>query len=350
MSPLISVVVPFCNAGETLLRTLRSALRQTHSPIEIIAVDDGSTDDSLTLVKAAAREDSRIRVISQTNCGVAAARNTGIGAAQGEFVAPLDADDLWHPEKLERQLRCFEGAGPDVGLVYSWYRRIDEQDLVIAPSPSPVIEGRVLHRHLDWNFISNGSSPLVRTAIAREIGYDPRLREAGNQGCEDYLLQVRVALRYQFRCAPGFLVGYRRSGGAMSGNVARMIRSHIQMYRLLMPDLHDSARHLASEKISALFVELARNRLHRGRLRQAARALRQAWTHAPAAAIRHGLDQVPAVFRQWKASRRSGSTGATEIGRSFDLLDPMECEGLWRPRRRLARLRQLQALDEDAAD
>lgn len=347
MSPLISVIIPVFNAGPGLHKTLASARRQSHSRIEIIIVDDGSTDDSLDLARAAACEDNRIRVISQANGGVAVARNAGVLAAQGDFVAPLDADDIWHPEKLERQIRCFAKAGDDVGLVYSWYRRIDEGEIVVAPSPSPVIEGWVLHRHLDWNFISNGSSPLIRTHIARECRYDRRLRDAGNQGCEDYLLQLQIARRHRFGCAPGFLVGYRRSNSSMSSSVARMIRSHIQMYQILMPDLDGDARRLACEKIAALFVDLARNRLRRGHVAEALGSLGEAWRHSGPATIRQAFGQVPAALRQIRAARRgAGGPGRAEVGRRFDELDPMECEGLWRPRRRLARLNGLKELDD----
>jgi glycosyltransferase involved in cell wall biosynthesis len=98
--PLTSVVIPAYNAELFLERTLRSALRQTHSNLEVIVVDDGSTDKTRAIAAAAATTDDRVRIISVPNGGVAKARNIGIAEANGEFVAFLDADDLWHPTKI----------------------------------------------------------------------------------------------------------------------------------------------------------------------------------------------------------------------------------------------------------
>src|SRR6266481_2960226 len=101
--PLTSVVIPAYNAELFLERTLRSALRQTHSNLEVIVVDDGSTDKTRVIAEAAAAIDDRVRIISVPNGGVAKSRNIGIAEANGEFVAFLDADDLWHPAKFELQ-------------------------------------------------------------------------------------------------------------------------------------------------------------------------------------------------------------------------------------------------------
>ena len=120
MPNLISVVIPAYNATATLAETLRSALRQTHAELEVIVVDDGSKDGTRAMAESFAAEDPRVRVISKANAGVAAARNTGIDAARGDFIAPLDADDLWHPDKLRLQLERFTNGPPSLGLVYNW--------------------------------------------------------------------------------------------------------------------------------------------------------------------------------------------------------------------------------------
>src|SRR5262245_43574539 len=104
--PSASVIIPAYNAGRWIARTLQSAQNQTLTQIEIIVVDDGSTDDTADIVRSAMNEDPRIILIQQPNRGVASARNSGIAAARSEFVAPLDADDLWHPERLKRHVEA----------------------------------------------------------------------------------------------------------------------------------------------------------------------------------------------------------------------------------------------------
>ncbi|NEK55550.1 glycosyltransferase, partial [Rhizobium leguminosarum] len=104
--PLVSVVIPAFNASRYIERTLRSAGRQTYRNLEIIVVNDGSTDDTAKVVEKMALADPRIRMLSTANRGVAAARNTGIQESTGRFVAFLDADDLWHQTKIEKQVNA----------------------------------------------------------------------------------------------------------------------------------------------------------------------------------------------------------------------------------------------------
>ena len=106
--PLISVIVPVHNGERFLSETLVSALSQTFPDFELIIVDDGSSDRSPRLIEDFLARDARVRAARQLNSGVAAARNRGIAEARGEFIATLDADDLWRPQKLEKQVLAFE--------------------------------------------------------------------------------------------------------------------------------------------------------------------------------------------------------------------------------------------------
>jgi glycosyltransferase involved in cell wall biosynthesis len=101
----VTVVIPVYNGECFIDRTLASALAQTYDPLEVVVVDDGSTDRTPIIVEAAAARDNRIRLLRAQKSGVAAARNLGITEARGKLIAPLDADDLWHPEKIARQVR-----------------------------------------------------------------------------------------------------------------------------------------------------------------------------------------------------------------------------------------------------
>ncbi|MCJ8280869.1 MAG: glycosyltransferase family 2 protein, partial [Rivularia sp. ALOHA_DT_140] len=121
--PKVSVIIPAYNAMGFLPETLESVLQQTFTDFEILIINDGSSDD---IVEWASKiSDSRVRLITQINQGVSAARNTGIRNSQGEYIAFLDADDLWEPTKLEKQVNCLK-ANPGVGLVYTWTTFIDQ--------------------------------------------------------------------------------------------------------------------------------------------------------------------------------------------------------------------------------
>jgi hypothetical protein len=270
--PLVTTIIPAYNARRTIAATIQSALAQTHGEMEVVVVDDGSTDDTLAIVQGLARGEPRIRIVSHENRGLASARNSGILAARGEYVAPLDADDIWHPEKIARQLAAID-AVPGAALAYGWFRNIDPEDRVLPGSGAPVVEGWAYHRHLDQNFVSNGSSPLVRADVAREILYEPILA----LGCEDYMFQLRVARLYPIACARGWLTGYRRTPGSMSTGVLRMIDAHLQMYGMLLGDAGGEADRIIRHRIAQLQVERARNRVRRGHMGEAGRALATAF-------------------------------------------------------------------------
>jgi glycosyltransferase involved in cell wall biosynthesis len=226
LTPLVSVIVPVFNAGPSIGETLDSALAQTYRNIEIIVVNDGSNDDTMTAVTKRAHLDSRLRVVEQENQGVASARNLGVSAAKGDLIAPLDADDIWDRTKLERQVQRMQECGESVGFVYSWWVWIDEDRRILATSPRWHLEGRVLEKLLQVNFTGNASVPLFRRrALELAGGYDSLLRKEGGQGCEDWDLAIRIAERHDVAFVPAVLVGYRRRASGMSAACHAMWRS-----------------------------------------------------------------------------------------------------------------------------
>jgi glycosyl transferase family 2 len=322
--PLVSVIVPAFNAAFTVEETLRSVLAQTYERIEVIVVDDGSTDDTVATVANVAGHDARVRLERQTRRGVAAARNRAIRVASGEFIAPMDADDLWHPSKLQRQIERFQGCEPDLGLVYSWHRFIDADGLVLGDSDQPVIEGWVLHQHLQWNFIGNGSMPLFRTEALSGLSYEPSLQR-----------------HWRFGCAPGFLVGYRRSSDAMSADRVRMVRSHAAIYQILESDLSGSARTLCQRKGVEYQVQLSRNRATAGRLGEAVHVLGKALN----ADVAHGLRRLAAEYGRLPAlalRKLLRTDPPPSRSAAFLALDPMDGALTWRAP---ARMRQLARMD-----
>jgi len=233
---LVTVVIPAYNAARTISETLRSARAQTHRNLEILVVDDGSKDETAAIVAYHAAKDSRIRLIAQANAGVAAARNRGIAEAKSDLVAPLDADDLWAPTKIEKQLQAMTRGGEKVALVYTWFAVIDEQGNVNDLDHQPRDSGQVVRRMCRGNLVGNGSSPLMRKqAILEAGGFESSLRAAHAQGCEDLLLYFRISERHEFAVVPEHLTGYRRHAETMSEDSLQMLRSYQlvtqEMYR-----------------------------------------------------------------------------------------------------------------------
>lgn len=235
--PLVSVVIPAFNASGTLQQTLRSVSAQTYRNLEIIVVDDGSVDHTALIARTYRQIDPRVRLVQKSNGGVASARNAGTKASAAEFVAFIDADDLWHPTKIAKQMALLTANGNDMALVYAPFRRIDVSGMVLGSSRNHRVDGWVVNRHFYVNFIGNGSSILVRKHVLEEIGgYSSTLLEANAQGCEDLLLQLRIALHYRFGTVPEYLVGYRLSPGNMSSNQERMLRSSLLALTMVLAE------------------------------------------------------------------------------------------------------------------
>jgi glycosyltransferase involved in cell wall biosynthesis len=240
--PLVSVILPVYNGAEFVGDALKSALSQTYRHIEIIAVDDGSTDGTSAVLELYALRDSRIRVLTQANGGVARARNRGMAEARGDFIAPLDADDLWEPTKIDRQMQRMLAAGNEAGFVYSWWVWIDQSGKVLDRSPRWMFEGRTFETLLQINFTGNASVPLFRRHCVEEAGgYNEQLAATGAGGCEDWELVLRVAERYAAAVVPEILIGYRRRPGSMSTACETMWSSQrrvVQAMGELRPDLN----------------------------------------------------------------------------------------------------------------
>jgi glycosyltransferase involved in cell wall biosynthesis len=128
----VSVIVPTYNRAYCLRRAIDSVRAQTHHHWELLLVDDGSTDDTAALIASTYGDDPRIRYLHQRNAGVSAARNAGIRASKGDYVALLDSDDVWKPWKLETQLACFR-TFPEVGMVWTNFEAVDAAFNVVDP-------------------------------------------------------------------------------------------------------------------------------------------------------------------------------------------------------------------------
>ncbi len=222
--PLVSVIVPAFNAEASLAETLRSALAQTYSEIEIIVVDDGSTDRTADIAAG-----FPVTLVRKANGGVASARNAGIAASRGAWLAPLDADDLWHPAKIERQVAAALAAPVPPGFVYCWLRFIDGEGRIRSSWRRHDFAGRVIHQHLHTNFVAAGGQALFRRDAVEAVGgYDESLER-----CEDVLLQYQVAARWPVACAGEYLASHRQIAAQLSEDRHAMLRGWRQVRQRL---------------------------------------------------------------------------------------------------------------------
>ncbi len=224
--PLVSVIIPAYNAEDFISYTLESVLSQTYKNIEVLVVDDGSQDRTAKIVESIAQTDPRVILLQQQNTGVAAARNLAIKKSCGEYIAPVDADDIWFPQKLEKQMHLMLESNLCVGLVYAWSVYIDEKGSLTRTCQISNVEGEVYIPLLYGNLLGNASTPLIRRDCINTVGdYNCQLKEQNAQGCEDWDLYLRIAEYYQFRVVPELLIGYRQVLGGMSFNHVSMKKS-----------------------------------------------------------------------------------------------------------------------------
>ena len=257
----ISVIIPLYNKASEVERTLRSVLAQSTLPQEIIIVDDGSTDGSLEVVRGV--ESSLLKIISQENAGVSAARNRAIGEARGEWVALLDADDRWHEDYLSEQMRMIERY-PDCGAYATAFVVDDGVREVVADTPKS--EGEVnffeesMHR-----YVMIPSATLLRRELVLELGGFP----VGMRMGEDQYLWTKVARKAKVAFSPQPLVIYSR---AAENRSAAIFRPEVSAFSL--EDLYDeSASEISNEYVARVALGKALIESSRGGTAQAQRAL-----------------------------------------------------------------------------
>lgn len=213
--PLVSVVIPAYNAARTLEPTVQSVLEQTVQDFEIVIVDDGSKDNTIEVAQSIADSDLRVRAISQPNGGASSARNTGIKAAQGKYVAFLDADDLWMPRKLEHQLAILTGE-KDVNAVQSGVYFVNDNLEVLSICPCFESKDVLLETLLFQNLPGLMSTLIVKRSVFEEIGYlDTNLIIL-----EDWELAIRLSRYCNLQSVKEPLALYRQFPGNRSKNLS----------------------------------------------------------------------------------------------------------------------------------
>ena len=244
--PAVSVIVPTHNRASLLRRAIDSVRRQTVGDFEIIVVDDASSDDTAGVVRGYG--DPRIRYIKLPgNGGVASTRNAGIAAAAGDFIALLDDDDEWLPEKLQRQVDLFDRGGPAVGAVYSGYREIDQATSDVIAERLPAFRGQIFENLLVAGRFTPTSTIMVRTECFRRLGgFDPAFRYG-----EDYDMWLRVAREYEIDFVNDCLTNVYFQPSGLTQNYQAIISGselHLERYR----DFFASHRSVYSAQLQRL--------------------------------------------------------------------------------------------------
>ena len=298
MTPLVSVVIPTYNRAGYLREAIESVRAQTFGDWELLIVDDASTDGTRELVESYAQQSPHIRYLWQDNRERAAARNAGIRAAQGQYVALLDSDDVWLPQHLERCLEEFRGC-PEAGVVYSGSYFVDADGRIVGRQRLRRPQG-TLAEQMVATYNSGGcnaSSCVAQRYVFSRVGVfneDPLL-----SGSEDWELWVRLAAQAIFRTTRVHTVHVRLHRGMSSAQTERMRVSMTKALDLIYANADVCGRlaPVRARAYSSLYTTIAINDYAEGNMRSARNYLRRAALADPWCVLRN-----PYVAYTWMRS------------------------------------------------
>lgn len=298
----IAVVVPAHNAGKTISAALTSVLQQVPGPREVVVVDDGSTDNTASIVRSFW---PRVRLIQQPNSGVSAARNAGIAATASEWIAFLDADDEWYPNKLASQL-ALANATPCAVLIAGTARYIDSRERLLHTGRAAGA-GALFPRLIRGNIIVTSSVLVRRSALNVAGGW---FRQDLSLG-EDWELWLRLSARGEFVLAREPVVKYRvASSGRYSSDTIQ------RSYQIILAALREDVRakealspRAIRRYVSGLHFAVARQLILEGRPREAIRrsiiggACDPSNVVAAAKVVLHGTRVASRLGRAWMRAK-----------------------------------------------
>jgi len=224
--PKVAVIIPTCNRSAYLKRAIESVCAQTYTDYEVIVVDDASTDDTAEVV--AQFRDKPIKYIRHAeNKGGSAARNTGITHSQSEYIAFLDDDDEWLPEKLARQVAVLDCGDKSVGGVCTGHFKVDDKSGAIIGEWIPLQKENLSKEILKSNCLSTTSSLLFKRKVFEMVGlFDEKLKSF-----QDYDMWLRIAATYEFIALDGPLVNYYLHGQKIWTNCDMLFDGILHMYK-----------------------------------------------------------------------------------------------------------------------
>jgi glycosyltransferase involved in cell wall biosynthesis len=276
--PTVSVIVPAYNVENTIVETIHSIQAQTFSDFELIVINDGSTDNTVEVVSQI--QEPRLKIFSYENGGLPVARNRGIQRATGEFITFIDADDLWKPDKLERQLNALR-EHPEAGVAYSWTAFIDENSNFLFAWKPLYFEGDVYPQLLVRNFISSGSNIMVRRQFIEAAGeFDPSLKSV-----EDWDYYLRLAALCPFALVPDYQILYRRSSQSMTSKVEVMEQANLIVIERAFQSAPSELQYLKRRSLANAYRYLAKqclaSVLDKKGVKKATQKLKQAIRFSP---------------------------------------------------------------------
>lgn len=275
--PRVSVVIPTYNYARYVPEAINSVLAQSFEELEVIVVDDGSTDKTVEILRAFS---GQIRNIRQEHRGLSAARNTGIRAARGQYVAFLDSDDLWLPEKVSLQVARLD-AEPEVGLVYCEALLFDDSapaTLTLHSYWASHPSGRILPWLVRQNVVPS-PTPMVRRELFERVGlFDETL-----SACEDWDMWIRIGRVCEIAYVNQVLAKYRRHQENMSLDFERLMTNGLRVLEKAFsaPDPSRQLNGLRRPVISRWYADFGLNQFYEGRYSQARRNLIRAVTRDP---------------------------------------------------------------------
>ena len=296
--PKVSVVMPVYNVHQYLWAAIHSVLNQSFADFELVIVDDGSTDGSYQKCQIAALRDKRIRVLHQENRGLSGARNTGIHASVGQYIALLDSDDIWHKDKLKQHVELLDN-NPSVGVSYCRSAFIDDDGEPIGLYQTPnklqdVAPQDVLLR----NPIGNGSVPVIRREVFEQIAtvregqthyFDEALRQSEDIEC---WVRMITTTDWQFQGLADALTYYRVNNSGLSANIDAQFKSWMiaqQKMRVYAPELIEQYGALAQ---AYQYRYLARRAIRSCDMRSALRMSARSLITAPSILIREPVRTI----------------------------------------------------------
>lgn len=266
----ISVIIPAFNAENYITDALESVFKQTLRVDEIIVVDDGSTDKTVEVVERSSESSNReVKIISQDNFGAAKARNAGIKIAQGEWIAFLDADDLWRADKLKLQFDRLN-VEPEAKMVFSDMShqvagKVVFNSYLHEKKYSFLSEGQIYSNLLHENFVFTPTVVVQKSILDELGGFDEKLQIA-----EDYDLWLRIANKNEILFVDEPLVVRRRTGENITDDKVEYIRNHICLWQKLLKDSVTQEEHykIIQEKLKECHFNLGYELFHVGQRKE----------------------------------------------------------------------------------
>lgn len=304
-TPTVSVVIPAYNAEATLFGTLQSVLDQTFKDIEVLVIDDGSTDRTAEIARSMG---GPVRCIVQENRGVSAARNRGIDSARARYIALLDADDVWDRDKLAKQTAVLD-ADPDVMGTYAGVVRVNAEGRTIEHLPARAFDDLCGSLLLHSSVIpTSPSSLMLRREVFDLVGtFDPSFSQ-----CADWDFLIRASLKVRLTPIDEWLVRYRTAEGNMSSDITLLERDTFAvLHKFYSSQESVPYRDIKDRVYSNHWLILSGSYLHNRQPGHSARCLLHALREDPTN-VRYPLSLPSRAFRRLRSRGRSRSRDQPE--------------------------------------